>query len=149
LRDETDSIERLSDEVGADVAAMIEAGMIRHSVEYIRTYPIYHRNPSPSVWRGLIRIGRVLGEPDYIHDAVEQARECMETRWFGDGFWCEVTVNYHLTTFRKVIDTVQHAAGWTDPPGYVSPRSGRRFDRLDLTREFPPYYHLALRVADI
>ncbi len=133
----TDAFQKLSEEVGEDVEYKVEYGMIRPSVEYLRTYPTYTGNMGPTMWRGLIDIGKALNEPDYIHEVVQSVKTFLDTQFLFDGSWKEVTVSYHRQSIGGLSSTLDQLYGWSDPEGYVSPRTGMRFEKLDMAKDFP------------
>jgi hypothetical protein len=134
---ETDAFQVLSQEVGEDVEYKVEHGMIRPSVDFVRTYPIYNGNMDPSIWRGLAGTGKALNEPDYIHETVERVKNFVESQFFFDGFWKEVTISYHRQSAGGLSETLKLLYGWSDPEGYISPRTGMRFDKLNMEEDFP------------
>ncbi len=91
-------LEKLSVEQNADVKGRIENDFFRAAVEFVCTYPIYLSNMDPTIHRGLITVGRVIGEPDYIHDAVDRIKQLFDKRFFFDGVWKECAVSYHNQT---------------------------------------------------
>jgi hypothetical protein len=134
----TDAFDKLSQEVGEDVEYKIEYEMIRASVEHTRTYPLLNHNMDPSIWRGLVQIGKALNEPDYIHEAMERIRIFLEGQFYFDGFWKEAAISYHRQSADGIVTTLNEIAGWSDPEGYISPRDGLNFTRdTQYEDEFP------------
>ncbi|KYH41661.1 MAG: Heparinase II/III-like protein [Candidatus Bathyarchaeota archaeon B26-2] len=127
--------ERLSKERGVDVKKRIEE-MFRASVEFIRAYPVYLGNVSPYYLKGMVIVGRVIGEPEYIHDAVDRVKR-LSRHFFFDGVWREGALGYHKLTVDGLRRVVELLKGYSDPPGYVCPRDGEHFENLDLARELP------------
>ena len=128
-------LERLSEGAGADVRAWIEHDFFRGAIRQDGfTGPTYG-NASPRIYEGYAVIGRVLGDPGLVHEAVRRSRGIFERKFFFDGFWCEGSVGYHEMTMhgmRRVFDALR---GHSDPPGYSDPEDGARFDGLDLERD--------------
>ena len=123
--------------VDADAHRCIEEDLLRASVEFVKTYPIYLGNMDPTILRGMVAVGRVIGEPDFVHDAVARMTDLVRKRFFFDGMWKEGTVSYHNQTvggLRRVLNLLK---GYSDPPGYRSPRDGRHFENLDLVQDLP------------
>jgi hypothetical protein len=134
----TDAFDKLSQEVGEDVEYKIEYEMIRASVEHTRTYPLLNHNMDPSIWRGLVQIGKALNEPDYIHEAIERIKIFLEGQFYFDGFWKEASISYHQQSAGGIVATLNEAKGWSDPEGYISPRDGLNFTRnTRYEDEFP------------
>ncbi len=131
-------LERLAGETGADVRARIENEFFRGVIRHEQNYPATYDNMSPRIYLGYAVIGRVLGDPGLVHEAVRRSRRLFEFRFFVDGFWCEGSPGYHRATLERGMGRVFDALeGYSDPPGYVDPEDGRRFDDLDLEREIP------------
>ena len=134
----TGALKVLSDEVGEDVERKLIEDMFLPSVDFVLTYPISQGNMAATLWQGLIQMGLALREPDLIHRAVELIQRFVtEGKFLSDGFWSEVTLSYHTQTINGLVRAIEMLNGWTDPPGYVSPRTGVRFDNLDMAQEYP------------
>lgn len=135
---DTNALELLSEEVGEDVERKLIDEMFLPSIDFVLTYPISQGNMANSLWRGLIRIGLALNDPDIIHRAVELISNfVIEGQFLSDGFWSEITLSYHSQTIYGLVQSIEMLNGWTDPPGYISPRTGVRFDNLDMAKKYP------------
>ncbi|MGD8239745.1 MAG: hypothetical protein PVH68_14390, partial [Armatimonadota bacterium] len=102
--------DKLSAEKGIDVRRRLEDEVFHASVEFVRGYPERLGNMSPHIYRGLITAGRVLGEPDYVHEAVDRFMQLVRTQFFFDGMWREGSISYHRQTIgglRGVMDLVK------------------------------------------
>lgn len=133
----TNAFQLLSDEYGEDVEQRIVQNMIVPSAEFVLSRPEYWGNMSFQTWKGLIEVGLALDEPDYIHLVLESIQELVNRMFLSDGYWQEVTPSYHNQTMNGLLEVAQMLQGWSDPAGYVSPRSGKRFDNLDVLQQFP------------
>ncbi|MDF2661745.1 MAG: Heparinase II/III-like protein [Paenibacillus sp.] len=133
----TNAFALLNEEAGEDVEKRIVQGLIVPSADFVLTYPDYLGNMSFQPWKGLIDVGKALGEPDYIHRVVELIESLVTQMFLSDGYWQEVTPSYHLQTVNGLKQVADQLKGWSDPPGYVSPRTGIRFDNLDMEQQFP------------
>ena len=135
---QTNAFELLSAEVGEDVERVLVEEMFRPSVDFALTYVPSQGNMANSFWRGLIEIGRALDDSDMIHRAVELVRNFVtEGKFLSDGFWSEVTLSYHVQTINGLVSAIGLLNGWSDPEGYVSPRTGLHLEDLDMASEFP------------
>ncbi len=131
-------LERLAEETGVDVRARIENDFFRGAIRQDGFYSPTYDNMSPRIYLGYAAIGRVIGDPAFVHEAVRRSRRLFEVRFFVDGFWCEGSPAYHRATLQRGMGRVFDALrGYSDPPGYVDPEDGVRFDDLDLEREIP------------
>lgn len=133
----TNAFQLLSDEYGEDVEQRIVQNMIVPSAEFVLSRPEYLGNMSFQTWKGLIEVGQALDEPDYIHLVLESIQELVNKMFLSDGYWQEVTPSYHNQTVSGLLAVAEMLKGWSDPAGYVSPRSGKRFDNLDVLQQFP------------
>jgi hypothetical protein len=88
--------------------------------------------------RGKLEFGRYLPSPALVHDGVEHLRSLLTTGFYPDGWWHEGSPAYHFDLVRGLrLLCTELLQGYSDPPGFIS-AAGRRFDRLDLRREFGP-----------
>lgn len=133
----TDAFAVLSQEVGEDVEQKIVEEMFLPSLDYVLTYPKRMGNLSYPNWIGWIAAGKALNEPDYIHRVVEHMSEFATYLFLSDGFWQEVTLSYHTELMSGMNQAINQLKGWSDPEGYISPRTGMRLDNLDMMRDFP------------
>lgn len=129
--------DELSDEQGVDVVQRIEHDLLRNAGEQVFANGDDCSNMSPSVWRSLIRLGRVIEEPRYIHAVVRRLRRLVDEKFFYDRFWCEGTPSYHLATITALERVIAELEGYSDPPGYIDPEDGVRFDNLDVGGDLP------------
>ncbi len=130
-------LERLSEETGVDVKARIENDFFRGCIRQNGFMGPTYGNASPAIYEGYAVMGRVMGDPSLVHEAVRRSRGLFERKFFVDGFWCEGSVAYHLMTMRGMRRVFQALRGYSDSPGYVDPEDGMRFDDLDLERDIP------------
>lgn len=133
----TNAFEVLSEETGVDVDRKIVEGMFRPSYAFFDSFSNWNHNNDYHNWIGLIALSRATGHPRYVHQALERIRLFVAGRFLFDGFFGEVCVSYHLQSTGGLQAAIEAAKGWSDPDGYVSPRSGRRADDLDLERDYP------------
>ena len=74
--------------ISEDMRANVE-GYLRATANYARSYPPYLGNMDPSLIRGFAVIGRVIGEPEFVHDALRRVELILNNRFFPDGNWRE------------------------------------------------------------
>lgn len=133
----SDVIADLSRERGVNVAARIERDLLRNAAAQVLANQDDFTNKSPGMWQSLVRLGRLIEEPQYIHEVVRRLRRLIELKFFYDGFWHEGAPSYGLQTLNSLDGLLDSLQGYSDPPGYVDPIDGTRFDNLSLTAEFP------------
>ena len=131
------ALDDLSRELGLNVRRHIE-DFFRATANFNRSYPIYLSNMDPSLIRGLATIGRVIGEPVFVHDALRRARMLLDWQLFPDGNWRECAPSYHQQAAyglqRCVRETLE---GYSDPEGYVDAEDGTHVVDLDPIGELP------------
>ena len=137
LLHDSDQWEKLSAEKGLDVRKRLEDEVFHASVKFVRGYRERLGNMSPHIYRGLIVAGRVLAEPDYVHDAVDRFIRLVRTCFSFDGMWREGSISYHRQTLGGLRGVMALAQGYSDPAGYTWPKDGSHFDNLDLAAQFP------------
>lgn len=129
-------LERLSRETGKDVPGEIRRFFIL-AVDGVLANREDFCNMSPVMWAQVIRAGRVLGRPDYIHTAVGRLDRLTTEQFFADGSWQEGAPSYHQQVVGALSNVFAAARGYSDPPGYTHPETGKRFDNLDIEASFP------------
>ena len=129
-------LEKLSAETGRDVPAEVRA-MLTSMTEQALGNKDDLTNMSPGMWADVIQAGRVLERPEWVHEAVGRLRAMARSQFFYDGAWMEGTPSYHSQVVGALRAVYAAASGYSDPPGYKHPRTGERFDRLDLEQALP------------
>lgn len=130
--------ERLSEQqTGLDVRGRLENDVFRAAVDFVRGYEDRLGNKSPGIYTGMIVAGRVLGAPDYVHEAVDRFRRLVRSKFFFDGMWHEGSISYHRQTLSGLQQVIDLVAGYSDPEGYQWPKDGSHFEDLDLIGDFP------------
>lgn len=124
---------RLGNQFGADPDTLIVKDLLRLLVEFTTANPEIYHNMSPRMYRGMIVVGRAIGEPMYVHSAVDRMRGLVEKDYTADGWWFEGAPSYHMQSVTDMIDTANAARGYTDPPGWT----GEKFTDLDVLQKLP------------
>ncbi|MBL8850844.1 MAG: heparinase II/III family protein, partial [Planctomycetaceae bacterium] len=130
-------LERLSRETGVDVQRRIEEDFFRGAIRQDGFHGPLYTNASPATYEGYAVVGRVLGDPSLVHEAVRRCRELLARQFFCDGFWYEGTVAYHKGTLNDLQQVFDSLRGYSDPSGHVDEQDGVRFDNLELESEIP------------
>ncbi len=143
---ESGALERLGERKGVDIKQAIEQDILYPSVEFARSFEETWGNASPILYHGLVLYGRILNEPDYVHDGINRAVGLLRTHYLFDGMWKETTVSYHLMTTSTIARVFERARGYSDPAGYVHPETGKRFDDFDAMRDIP-FFKRAVNVV--
>lgn len=128
---------RGSGELDSTMVRRIEDGFFHASVAFIRGFPPALGNMDPTLLRGMVAAGRVLEEPDYIHDVVDRIEKLIAGNFFVDGVWREGAISYHNQTIGGLRQVMERLNGYSDPEGYIHPVDGERYDNLDLNARFP------------
>ncbi len=128
---------RKTDLLGAEVRQRIEKDFFHAAVVWTMGHRDSYGNMSPGMYHDFVVAGRVLGEPRFVHEAVERARTLMDRQFFFDGWWREGSPSYHAQTIGNMMRVVNVAKGYTDPPGYEPPKRASRLEKLDLGKSIP------------
>lgn len=95
-------------------------------------WPLYH-NLAGYHLVPLIRFGQVLNRPQDVHEAIRYWREMLDYSYAADGFYREVTPDYHSQITHRMMNTIPELTkGYSDPDGYTDPSGEPRFRNLDL-----------------
>ncbi len=113
---------------GEDLRREIEETLFRPALEFALTAHadcggrIYNLNPT--LYQRMIHLGRVLNDPDMVHQAVRFMQEMIRMSYHFDGMEYEGTLTYHgVVTWRLAI-AMRMLSGYQDPVGYVDERFG-------------------------
>ena len=126
---------RMDKLIGPETDKRIVRDLLRLGYEFVTANPEPYGNKSPGMWSQMIRVGRVLGEPAMVHEAVNRFREFLSRSFFADGWWLEGTTAYHAMTMNGLKAVTDALSGYTDPIGW----KGERFENMDPTQGLPIY----------
>lgn len=99
--------------------------------------------------RGLMEFGRLLGEPELVHEGVRRFEEMYHAVFYPDGWWQEGSVSYHSDLQAGLREIAQEMLkDYSDPPGFKSTVDGTRFDHLDLAERVRAPAERAERVLE-
>ncbi|MBN2451297.1 MAG: heparinase II/III family protein [Lentisphaeria bacterium] len=139
------------DRLGRELERDVRDGIRRYFLDtanYVRSYPPYAGNMDPSIIQGFAVIGRVIGEPELVHDALRRVQLILDRRFYPDGNWKEGAPSYHAQTISGLQRAVAGPLkGYSDPPGYHGREDGRHLEDVDLSRELPLLGESALALA--
>jgi hypothetical protein len=138
---DSDELDKLSREQKVDVRRRIENDFFRATVEHMFTFgkePNGHHlnNMAPSYMVKIVNLGRILGDPEYVHWVHRWVGEIMRTQFFYDGMWCEAP-SYHNQVVGGVRRVLGALKGYSDPPGYKGKVDGLHLQDVDLARDTP------------
>ena len=128
---------RSSGEVDDAMKRRIEDDFFRPSVTFVKGFTPLFGNMDPVLVRGLIVAGRVLHEPEYIHEALRWIDQIVDGQFFADGMWREGSLSYHRQTLGGLLRLIGLLEGYSDPPGYRHWPDGTHYEHLDLAGRFP------------
>lgn len=104
-------------------------------------WPLYH-NLAGYHLVPLIRFGQVLDRPQDIHEAVRYWREMLDYSYSADGFYREVTPDYHYQITHRLMNVIpEMVQGYSDPENYADPGGEPRFLSLDLAESRKAAFH--------
>jgi hypothetical protein len=128
--------DRLSTERGYDVREKLVDGFFRQTYEIAAASTFHVGNVVGYDVAGVAMLGRVIGEPAYVHQAFGWMKQNVDEGFFADGLWHEAPSYHYMTVggLRQAFDTVR---GYSDPPDYVDAIDGTRLDETDPERELP------------
>lgn len=134
---ESPEFDRLSRDRGYDVREKLENDVFRPTFDAIAASPYHVGNVVGYDIAGAAELGRVINEPYFVHRAFGWMKRNIDEGFYADGMWKEGSPAYHSMTIgglRLAFSTVE---GYSDPPGYVDPETGQRFDNLDPFLQLP------------
>src|SRR5690606_8695840 len=72
--------------IGVNTDSIIEKDLLRLGYEVTTANPEIYTNVSPSMYSSMIKVGRVLGDPSMVHEAVDRFRNFFARGFFADGW---------------------------------------------------------------
>lgn len=127
----SDAFEKLSAERGGNVRQQILDDLFGNAVAFLQEYPFYyhlHNNASGQI-ADIIRAGRVLARPEWVHFGYRWSRDVLEQYAFSrDGAFAE-SPGYLYVFLASQEGNFTALNGYSDPAGYVS-KDGKRLDNL-------------------
>lgn len=134
---QTNAFEVLSQQIGENVHQKIMTDLFEPTIEFYHTFPVLYHNMEDNNALGLIALGNAVNDPKYIHEAVEWSENFVMNTYLFDGFFKETSISYHNQSTDGVNKVIHALNGWSDPQGYISPRSGLNLENLNMKDKFP------------
>ncbi len=132
LVNDSAAFEDLSRELHHNVRQRITHDLFGSAVAYIQEYPFYyqtHNNASSHVGE-IIRAGRVLDQPEWVHFGYRWSREVLEKYAFSrEGAFAE-SPGYLYVFLATQEANFTALLGYSDPPGYVGKTDGLHLENL-------------------
>ncbi len=130
------ALDDLSQRRGYDVRRRIEEDFFRAAFACTASKKDHVNNVVGYDVRSAAILGRVIGEPRFVHWAFGWMKENVDAGFFYDGMWNEAP-SYHYMTIGGLKSAFESVRGYSDPPGHTDPVDGSRFDNLDPLKEAP------------
>ena len=135
--------DKLSKVRGYDVRENFENDFLKATFEYTERFEKLHTHNAAGYYhRACIKIGRVINEPRYIHWAYGWLTKMINEGFHYDGMWHECPA-YHYMTVGEARSSLKYLIGYSDPPGYIDPVDGTRFDNFDPYADWPFFTKVA------
>lgn len=141
-------LDRLSEERGYDVRDKIENDLLKPAYAAVIAKPDHIGNVVGYDVTSAAILGQVIAEPDMVHWSFGWMVANVNDAFYADGMWKEGSPSYHhmaIGGLRRAFDSVR---GYSDPPGYTHPDTGRRFDDLD-PEQVVPFWAKVQGAADL
>jgi len=122
---------RMDKVIGVETDKRIAKDLLRLGYEFTTANPEMYSNKSPGMYSEMIRVGRILGDPTMVHEAVKRFREFFSKGFFADGWWREGSASYHNMTIKSLQTVADALEGYVDPADW----KGERFDHPHLAKE--------------
>jgi hypothetical protein len=125
------AFEKLTVELGHDVRRHITEDLFGNAVAYIQEFPFYyqlHNNASRHIGE-IIRAGRVLGRPEWVHFGYRWSREVLEKYAFSRDAAFAESPGYLYVFLATQEANFTALVGYSDPPGYIG-EDGLHLEKL-------------------
>jgi len=113
---------------------MIEKDLIGAMADFVLGFEENYSNMSPFMWRDVVYAARVVGRPQWLHEAVRRLQRFTGERFLYDGHWMETSPSYCAQVFDNLRGVTDALGGYEDPEGYADQVDGRRFDRSVIAK---------------
>jgi hypothetical protein len=134
---DSDEFDRLSAQRGYDLREKIENDLFRATFAAVEAVPSHIGNCIGYDPNSAAALGQVIGDPYMVHWAFDWMVANVNDAFYADGMWKEGTPSYHHMTLGGLRGCFNTVRGYTDPPGYSHPETGRRFDDLNPNELIP------------
>ena len=140
-------IEKLAAETGQDVRLKIERDLLYANLEIGDSYPLMYSNTDANLLLGMLLWGQALGDPERVHRAVRFGDGLHKISFFPSGLWHEGSPSYHMMIAGRWDAYYPKVCldAYSDPPGYIDPIDGARFDNADFHARYRPQLDRAAR----
>ena len=133
---ESPEFDTLSAQRGYDVREKLENDFFRKTYDVVAVNAYHVSNVVGYDVAGVAILGRVINDPSYVHRALGWMMRNLDEGFFVDGNWHEAP-SYHYMTIGGLKQAFRTLKGHSDPPGYLDPVDGTRFDDLDPENDIP------------
>lgn len=136
------AVDNLCEDLSTDVRGRIQRDLFRPTVEYTQSFPIRFRADNRPNWVAhTIRLGRVIGEPEYVHFGYNWVRDILQSRHLGqyhrDGMFCQ-SPSYHSQMTGRIGQVMSALRNYSDPADYAA-TDGLRLENVNIVEEIPFY----------
>ncbi|MBU0608729.1 MAG: heparinase II/III-family protein [Armatimonadetes bacterium] len=130
-------LDELSKTRGYDVREKIERDFIKAAAEGAIARKDEVSNVSGYDIRSAALAGRIINDPPLVHWAYAEMVKHVDHGFFRDGVWKEGTPSYHAMTIGGLKYSFDAVRGYSDPPGYKDPQTGKRLDNVQPEADLP------------
>jgi hypothetical protein len=131
--------DELSKQRGYDVREKIERDFIKAAAEGAIARKDEVSNVSGYDIRSAALAGRIINDPPLVHWAYAEMIKHVEEGFYRDGMWKEGTPSYHAMTIGGLRYSFDAVRGYSDPPGYKDPATGKRLDNVQPEADLPAW----------
>lgn len=142
-------VDRLSKERGRDVRELIDRDLVREMVDFVMDMPweAQMANNLPSYFRQMALAGKIIGEPEYVHNAYRYVKDLIPTYGKkgdeGSGFTFDLHHGEgpqgHFGVMARTYWILQELEGYSDPKDYIGKITGVRLEKFTADRDLPQF----------
>ncbi len=139
-------MEKLGQELGiADMKLHLERELLYYNLSIDDRYPLSYGNTEANRQLGMLTWGQALGDPELVHRAIRFGDGLIKISYFPSGFWHEGSPCYHqmITGRWAIYGMMPQLDAYSDPPGFMDPVDGTRFDNADFRARYRPFLEKA------
>ncbi len=122
----------------ADPSRLIERDLLRATARFVRDQPEESSEMSILAYRGMLAVGRLLDDPELMHDGIGRLESFLARGFYHDGLWRLGDARSHGRVVQQMDGWMDRLlAGYSDPQGFIPPDGSNAIRGLTGAADLP------------